>query len=317
MSRARYLVTGGAGFIGSNLAHALVERGHEVRILDDFSTGRHANIEGLVSRGAVELRTGSITDREICLRAVEGMDYVLHQAAIPSVPRSVEDPAGTDLVNIHGTVLMLEAARAVGVRRFVFAASSSAYGEKAPGEPKTETMVPDPLSPYAVQKLACEQYLRVYHAVHGVPTVALRYFNVFGPRQDPKSQYAAAIPNFVRAALDGRPATLFGDGLQSRDFCFIENVVEANLLACQAGPEALGQVCNIGCGEAVTLLEVIERLAELTGRRIPPIHEAARPGDIRHSLADIARAGALLGYAPKIRFSDGIARTVAWYRDSR
>lgn len=316
MTKARYLITGGAGFIGSNLAHALVARGESVRILDNFATGRMENIQSLVDDGRVELVRGSITDAETCVRAADGVEFILHQAAIPSVPRSVEDPITTNTTNVHGTLMVLEAARKASVRRVVFAASSSAYGEKAPGEPKVETMVPDPLSPYAVQKVACEHYLRVYHGVYGLETVALRYFNVFGPRQDPKSQYAAAIPNFTTAALTGRPATLFGDGLQSRDFCFIENVVEANLLACTA-PGAAGKVFNIACGEAVTLLRVIELLGEITGRKVEVRHDPPRTGDIRHSLADISRAKEILGYRAAVKFPDGLARAVAWYQQSK
>jgi UDP-glucose 4-epimerase len=313
---AHYLVTGGAGFIGSNLAHALVERGEKVRILDNFATGRQENIAELVETHKVELLTGSIVDAAVCARATEGVDYVLHQAAIPSVPRSVEDPIGTTEANINGTVVLLDAARKAGCRRVVFAASSSAYGEKAPGQAKVETMPADPLSPYAVQKLACEYMLKVFHSAYGLETVALRYFNVFGARQDPKSQYAAVIPNFVTAALHGRPATIFGDGQQSRDFCYIDNVIEANLLACTAAG-APGEVMNIACGEATTLLEVIDVVADVVGKRIPPKHEAPRPGDIKHSLADIDKARRILGYTGRIKFREGIERTIAWYRKSQ
>jgi UDP-glucose 4-epimerase len=313
---ASYLVTGGAGFIGSAICHHLVERGERVRVLDNFATGREVNIAELVKKGAIELQRGDIADRAAVERAVSGVDYVLHQAAIPSVPRSVADPVGCDLANVHGTVQLLDAARCGGVRRVVFAASSSAYGEKAPGEAKVETMPPDPLSPYAVSKLACEHYLRVFHGVYGLETVALRYFNVFGPRQNPKSQYAAAIPNFVTAALEGRPATVYGDGKQSRDFCFVENAVEANLLACTA-PAAPGEVINVACGEATDLLTVIATIGRIVGRPIPPHHEPARSGDIRHSLADIGKARRLLGYTGRVRFAEGIERTVAWYRQGQ
>jgi len=308
-----YLITGGGGFIGSNLAHALVERGEKVRILDNFATGRQENIAALVEKHRVELITGTITDPATCARAVDGVDYILHQAAIPSVPRSIEDPVGTTEANVNGTVHILEAARKAKVKRVVFAASSSAYGEKAPGEAKVETMMPDPLSPYAVQKLACEYLLRVYFKTHGLETVALRYFNVFGPRQDPKSQYAAVIPNFVTAALKGVPATIYGDGEQSRDFCFIDNVVEANLLACTA-KDAPGEVMNVACGEATSLLQVIDRVADVVGKRIPPKHEPPRAGDIKHSLADISKAKKLLGYTGAITFAQGIERTIAWYK---
>jgi nucleoside-diphosphate-sugar epimerase len=310
---AHYLVTGGAGFIGSNLAYSLVERGEKVRIVDNFATGRQENIAPLVEKHQVELINGSITDAATCARATDGVDYILHQAAIPSVPRSVDDPLGTTEANVNGTVTLLEAARKAKVKRVVFAASSSAYGEKAPGLAKVETMMPDPLSPYAVQKLACENFLRVYYTTYGLETVALRYFNVFGPRQDPKSQYAAVIPNFVTAALKGTPATIYGDGEQSRDFCFIENVVEANLLAC-AAKGAPGEVMNIACGEATTLLQVIDRIAAVVGKKVPPRHEPPRAGDIKHSLADIGKAERILGYTGAVKFAEGIERTIAWYR---
>jgi UDP-N-acetylglucosamine/UDP-N-acetyl-alpha-D-glucosaminouronate 4-epimerase len=313
---AHFLVTGGGGFIGSNLAHALAARGEQVRVVDNFATGRMENLAELVDAGRVELIRGDICDADVCARAVAGVDYVLHQAAIPSVPRSMEDPVGSDLVNVHGTVVLLDAARRAKVKRVVFAGSSSAYGEKAPGEPKVETMPPDPLSPYAVAKLACEHYLRVFYTGFGLETVTLRYFNVFGPRQDPKSQYAAVIPNFVTAALAGRPATIFGDGEQSRDFCFVENAIEANLLACTA-PGAPGEIFNIACGAATSLLEVVDVIASIVGKKIPPRHDPPRAGDIKHSLADIAKARRVLGYTGAISFQDGIERTVAWYRKSQ
>ncbi len=312
---ATYLVTGGGGFIGSNLCHALVARGDKVRALDNFATGRRENLASLAGQARFELIEGDITDAATVARALAGVDYVLHQAAIPSVPRSIDDPIGTDRVNVHGTVTVLHAAVAAKVKRVVFAASSSAYGEKAPGQAKVETMAPDPLSPYAAQKLACEHYLKVFHACYGLPTVALRYFNVFGPRQDPKSQYAAVIPNFVTAALDGRPATIFGDGHTSRDFCYVDNAVEANLLACTA-KEAPGEVMNIACGESTSLLETIEIIARIVGKRIPPVHEPARKGDIKYSLADITKAKRILGYTGKIKFAEGLARTIAWYQQT-
>jgi len=310
---ATFLVTGGGGFIGSNLCHALVARGDKVRALDNFATGRRENLEGLVGHTRFELIEGDITDPAAVARALAGVDYVLHEAAIPSVPRSIDDPLTTDRVNVHGTVTMLHGAVAAKVKRFVFAASSSAYGEKAPGAAKIETMAPDPLSPYAAQKLACEHYLKVFHACYGLPTVALRYFNVFGPRQDPKSQYAAVIPNFVTAALAGKPATIFGDGGTTRDFCFIDNVVEANLRACEAEGVS-GQVFNIACGAATSLLEVVDTIAKQVGTRVAPVHLPERAGDIRHSLADIEKARKGLGYTGRVSFADGIARTIEWYR---
>jgi UDP-glucose 4-epimerase len=305
-----FLVTGGGGFIGSNIVHALVGRGERVSVLDNFSTGREENLSGL--DGKIEVHRGDLTDPSAVAKAMEGVEYVLHQAAIPSVPRSIEDPIGSDLVNVHGTVTLLNAARRAGVRRVVYAASSSAYGEKAPGQAKVETMMPDPLSPYAAAKLAGEYYLKVFHASYGLETVALRYFNVFGPRQDPKSHYAAVIPNFVTAALKGRPATIYGDGLQSRDFCFVDNAVEANLLACTA-KGAAGEVFNIACGESTTLIQVVEAIAEIVGRRVEPLHGPGRVGDIRHSLADIDKARRVLQYTGRVRFHEGLQRTVAWY----
>ena len=310
---ATFLVTGGGGFIGSNLCHALIARGDQVRALDSFATGRRENLASLASESRFKLIEGDVTDAAAVARAVDGVDYILHQAAIPSVPRSIDDPVTTDHVNVHGTVTVLKAAVAAKVKRFVFAASSSAYGEKAPGDAKIETMAPDPLSPYAAQKLACEHYLKVFHTCYGLPTVALRYFNVFGPRQDPKSQYAAVIPNFVTAALAGKPATIYGDGGTTRDFCFIENVVEANLKACEAQGVS-GEVFNIACGASTSLLEVVEAIAKDTGTRILPKHEPARAGDIRHSLASIEKAKARLGYIGKVGFAEGISRTIAWYR---
>lgn len=307
---ATYLVTGGGGFIGSNLARALVARGETVRILDNFTTGRESNLVGLIDK--IKLVRGDIRDAATVSEVIAGCDYVLHLAALPSVIRSVEYPVETNDVNVNGTLTILEAARKAGVKRIVFAASSSAYGE-TPTLPKVETMSPDPLSPYAVSKIAGEQYLKVYHHVYGLETVALRYFNVFGPFQDPQSHYAAAIPRFITAALEGRSPTIFGDGLQSRDFCHIDNVIEANLLACTA-PGAAGKVFNIACAERTTLLDVLARLATITGRPVVPIHEPERAGDIKHSLADITRARQILGYTGRVDFATGLARTVEWYR---
>ena len=318
-----YLVTGGSGFIGSNLVHALVARGERVRILDNLSTGREVNIAPLLAdaerRHQVDFLRGDLTDPDVMQRALRDVDYVLHQAALPSVPRSIERPLDTDRVNVFGTLQLLELARRAGsVKRVVFASSSSVYGERHPDDSKVETMTPMPLSPYAVSKLTGEHYLAVYSRLHGLPTVALRYFNVFGPRQDPNSQYAAALPNFIRAFQRGQSPIIFGDGQQSRDFCFIENVVEANLLACAAPAERVaGQVCNIACGDSVSLLGVMDLLAELFGQRIAPDHRPSRPGDVRHSRADIGRAQALLGYQPKVRFAEGLRRTVAWYQEQQ
>jgi UDP-glucose 4-epimerase len=310
---ARYLVTGGAGFIGSNIVHTLVSRGESVRVLDNFSTGREANLDGV--RDRIELVRGDITELAEVRRAVAGVDYVLHEGAIPSVPRSVEQPLESDRANVLGTLNVLVAARDAKVKRVVYAASSSAYGE-TPTLPKVETMATDPLSPYAVSKLAGEHYLRVFWLNYGLETVSLRYFNVFGPRQDPKSHYAAVIPRFVNAYLDGVPATVYGDGEQSRDFCYIENTVEANLLACTA-PGAAGRVFNVACAERVSLLQVIDVLGQIFGGRIAPHHEPGRPGDIKHSLADITAARQTLGYEGRVKFAEGLRRTVDWYRAQR
>ena len=310
---ATYLVTGGAGFIGSNIARALVARGENVRILDNFATGRESNLEGLHDK--VELVRGDLRDPAAVAKAIECAHYVLHQAALPSVPRSIEQPIEFNDVNVNGTLVLLQAARAAGVKRVVFAASSSAYGE-TPTLPKVETMNPEPLSPYAASKLAGEQYLRVFYQSYGLETVSLRYFNVFGPFQDPQSQYAAVIPRFITAALEGRQPVVFGDGLQSRDFCFIDNVVEANLLACTA-PEAPGKVFNVACGQRTTLLEVLDLVASMTGTQIRAKHEPSRAGDVKHSLADISRARSVLGYPARVSFAEGLQRTVDWYRARR
>ena len=305
---SRYLVTGGAGFIGSNLAHALLARGDQVRVLDNFLTGREENLRG----ADVELIRGDLRDLDTVMRAAAGVDYILHQGALPSVQRSVEDPLETTGVNVGGTLNVLEAARKQNVKRVVFAASSSAYGE-SPTLPKVETMTPAPLSPYAVSKLTGEHYMSAFHTCYGLETVALRYFNVFGPRQDPNSHYAAVIPRFVTAYLRGEPATIYGDGLTSRDFCFIDNAVQANLLACTA-EGAAGKVFNVACGERVTLLDVIDKLGQIFGKRIEPRHEAPRPGDIKHSLADITAAKKVLGYTAPVKFEEGLRRTVDWFR---
>ena len=307
---ATYLVTGGAGFIGCNLVRALLARGEQVRVLDNFSTGRAANLEGLL--GSITLVRGDVTDAALVEQAMTGVDYVLHQAAIPSVPRSIEAPLESNRANVLGTLTVLDVARRVGVRRVVYAASSSAYGE-TPTLPKVETMRPDPLSPYAASKLAGEHYLSVFTTCYGLETVSLRYFNVFGPRQDPESQYAAVIPRFVTSALTGQRPVIFGDGLQSRDFCYIDNAVEANLVACTA-KEASGKVFNVACGVRTTLLDVIETLSAILGKPIQPLHEPARPGDIRHSLADITAARTVLGYTGRVSLREGLEKTLEWYR---
>jgi nucleoside-diphosphate-sugar epimerase len=314
----RYLVTGGAGFIGSHIVEALVRRGERVVVLDNFSTGRRQNLEAaLRSRSSdgpePEVIEADIRNQDAVRRALRGVTHVLHQAALPSVQRSVEDPASSHEVNASGTLHLLIASREAGVKRFVYASSSSAYGDN-PVLPKVETMATAPLSPYAVSKLAGEHYCRVFHGLYGLETVALRYFNVFGPRQDPTSQYAAVVPNFVTAALAGRAPIIYGDGLQSRDFTFIDNAVDANLKACDSPAGASGRAYNIACGTAATLLDLLRILERLTGSPIRPVHEKTRPGDVRHSLAAIDEARLRLGYEPKVGIEEGLRRTVDAFR---
>lgn len=306
---AHYLVTGGGGFIGSNLVQALIERGQQVRVLDNFATGRRQNLAGFEDK--IELLEGDIRDRVIVERAVEGVDYVLHQAALGSVPRSVQDPLTSNDVNVNGTLNLLWAAKKARVKRFVSASSSSVYGN-TPQLPKEESMVPNPISPYAVSKLAAERYTMSFNAVYGLQTVALRYFNVFGPKQDPASQYAAVIPRFITAIMQGNAPIVYGDGEQSRDFTYIDNVVQANLLACTA-PEAPGQFMNIACGERYSLNVLLQLVAEIMGKAARPVYETDRPGDVKHSLASIARANTILGFSPAIDFREGLKRTVAWF----
>lgn len=314
----RYLVTGGAGFIGSNIVEELLRRGERVVVLDDLSTGRRQNLDAaLRTRPAgapdPEIVEGDIRDRAIVRTAVRGVTHVLHQAALPSVQRSVEDPESSHAVNATGTLNLLVAARDAGVRRFVYASSSSVYGD-SPELPKVESMTTSPLSPYAVSKLAGEHYCRSFHGLYGFETVSLRYFNIFGPRQDPTSQYAAVVPNFVKAATSGKPPTVFGDGQQSRDFTYIENAVDANLKACEAPGTACGRAYNIACGERVTLLQLLKILGRVTGAAIRPVHERPRPGDVRHSLADIQEARRHLGYEPRVSLEEGLRRTLAAFQ---
>ena len=310
-----YLVTGGAGFIGSNLTAALLAAGHRVRVLDNFLTGKRENLAGLAQRhgAAFDLLEGDLRDLDAVRRAAEGVVYVLHQGALPSVPRSVADPVLSNGINVGGTVNLLIAARDAGVRRVVFAASSSAYGD-TPELPKRESMTPNPKSPYAAQKLAGEHYMRIFFEVYGLETVSLRYFNVFGPRQDPTSMYAAVIPRFITSVLSGEPPTVYGDGGQTRDFTYIDNVVRANLLACEAPKAACGKVFNIACGERISLLSILEIVYGLAGRRVLPRFEPPRPGDVRDSLADITLAKELLGFDPKVFFSEGLSRTFGFFR---
>jgi len=315
LSRDRYLVTGGAGFIGSNLAESLLRDGHDVRVIDDLSTGRRENLAEVDAwaaegGGSFELHEADIRDAAACAAAMEGVTYVLHEAAIPSVQRSVRDPWTTNGVNVNGSLQLLTAARDAGVQRFVFASSSSIYGE-SPKLPKVETMESDPISPYGLQKLAAESYCRMFYRLYQLPTVCLRYFNVFGPRQDPGSEYSAVIPRFITSIRDGRTPVVYGDGGQTRDFTFVQNVVDANRLACQADECAFGKKFNIACGERISLLDLIEKIGKHYGVDVKPQHAAAREGDIRHSEAGIDRAAEVLGYRPKIDLDEGLRRTAA------
>lgn len=308
-----YLVTGIAGFIGSNLAHALVSRGEQVRGIDNLCHGRRENLDGIAQK--IDLRLADITDDAAIRSACSGVDYVLHQAALGSVPRSIADPVGSNHANVVGTLKVLQAAREAGVKRVVYASSSSVYGD-TPTLPKHEDMPGNPISPYAVSKYASELYAQTFARVLSLETVSLRYFNVFGPRQHPTSQYAAVIPKFVRAMLNGEQPTIFGDGQQSRDFTYIENVVSANLLACSAPAEKVsGKVFNVAAGKKYSLLETYEALAELIGFSKPPLFGPPRSGDVRDSLADTIRAQAAMGYKTLVDFKEGLQHTVAWYRD--
>ncbi len=309
MSRTA-LVTGGAGFIGSHLVDRLVRDGWRVRVLDDLSSGREANLARSLAQ--IELLRGDLCDEAMAARAVAGVEVVFHEAAVPSVPRSVAEPVRTNRVNVTGTLGLLEAARAAGVRRFVFAASSSAYGntEKLP---KVEEMPPTPESPYALQKLAGEEYCRLYTQLYGFETVALRYFNVFGPRQNPESEYAAVVPRFVTACIAGRSPVIYGDGEQTRDFTFVGDAVEANLLAA-VSERAVGRVMNVAGGKRISLNELLRSIQEITGTKIAAQHEPGRAGDVRHSLASLARAERLLGFRPQTTLLAGLAVTIESYQ---
>ncbi len=306
----RFLVTGGAGFIGSHIVHELVKQGARVRVLDNLSTGKRDNLS--LVQSDVELIEGDIRSYHIVNEAVRDIDVVLHQAALPSVPRSIYDPITSNEVNVGGTLNILEAAVQAGVRKFVYASSSSVYGDD-PQLPKQESMVPNPLSPYAVSKLAGEKYCRVFSKIYGLPTVALRYFNVFGPSQDPDSQYSAVIPRFITAVLNGRSPTIFGDGEQSRDFTFVDNAVHANLLAA-ASDSGDGAAMNCACGERFTLNHVVKTICAVSGTNVDPVYSEPRAGDIRHSHADITLAGRLIGYAPRTSFEEGLSRTVEYFQ---
>lgn len=307
------LVTGGAGFIGSNLVRVLLAEGRSVRVLDNLATGRLANIGELVDAGRVEFVHGDIRDPEACRAACRGIRHLFHLAALPSVVTSVEQPAISNAVNLDGTVNLLVAARDAKVERFVFSSSSAIYGD-SPELPKRELMLPAPLSPYAVQKLAGEYYCRVFHGLYGLQTIALRYFNVFGPRQNPRSQYAAVVPLFVEAFRDRRSPTIYGDGGQTRDFIFVEDVARANLACCAAPAAAAGGVYNIAWGRRMTVNELAAMIARIMDRAdIKPIHDPPRPGDVRDSQADTSRALQVLGWKPRVAFEEGMRRTVEWF----
>ncbi len=311
---ALYLVTGAAGFIGSALVRALLERGERVRGFDNFETGKREHIDEVAAQ--IDFREADLLDVKAVRSACQRVDYVLHEAAIPSVPRSVEDPARSNAVNVDGTLNVLMAARDAGVKRVVYAASSSAYGE-TPTLPKQEDMPPSPISPYAVSKLAGELYMTSFHRVYGLPTVSLRYFNIFGPRQDANSQYSAVLAKFITSMLQGEKPTIYGDGEQSRDFTYIDNVVAANLLAAtQPELQVAGQTFNIATGHRFTLKETFSILKELTEFPGEVEYAPARAGDVKHSLADVSRAEAQLGYRPLVDFREGLRRTVAWYRST-
>lgn len=324
------LVTGGGGFIGSHLVEGLVRRGHVVRILDNFSTGKRANLAAIRDADGAELFSadckplqparctlieGTIVDADTCRKACDGIEFILHHGAVPSVPESIANPANSHRANVEGTFNLLMAARDCQVRRVIYAASSSAYGESEK-LPKVESMPTSPLSPYAVQKLAGENYCSVFSTCYNVQTLSLRYFNVFGPRQDPKSQYAAAIPAFVTSILKNEPPTIYGDGEQTRDFTYIENVVVANLMAMEA-KQTRGEIINIACGEHVTVNQIIQRINEVLGRSVRPNYVPPRAGDIKHSWADIALAEKVIGYRPVVSFSDGLQKTIEWYAANR
>ena len=310
-----FLVTGGAGFIGSNLCEAILKLGCRVRCLDDLSTGKQANVDLFAGNPAYEFIRGDIKALDTCIRACEGADYVLHQAAWGSVPRSLEMPLFYCANNVSGTLNMMEAARRCKIRKFVYASSSSVYGD-AHTLPQKEGAEGKPMSPYAVSKRENEDWARQYAMHYGLETVGLRYFNVFGRRQDPEGAYAAVIPKFIRQLLHGERPTINGDGLQSRDFTYIENVIEANLKACLSGKNASGRAFNIAFGESKPLLDVYRAIADALGTNLEPVFGPERPGDIRHSNADISRAKELLGYAPDWSFERGIAAAIAWYRDA-
>ena len=309
----RYLVTGGAGFIGSNIVKRLVEEGKEVRVLDNLSTGKRKNIEPFMNK--VEFVEGDFTDMDVARNAVKGIDYVIHTGAIPSVPRSIDDPVKTNAANITGTLNLLIASRDEKVKRFVYSASSSAYGD-SPVMPKEETMPTAPKSPYAIQKLVGEMYCQNFYKLFGLETVCLRYFNVFGPNQDPESVYSAVIPLFIKKLQKGEAPVILGDGTTSRDFTYVDNNVDANLRACIAGSECAGELINIACGYEISLNQLVEKINAEMGIDIKPEYKDERAGDVKHSLADISKAERLLGYKPLVSFDEGLKKTIEFYKNN-
>ena len=312
---SKVLITGGAGFIGSNLTEAVLQRGHSVRVLDDFSTGKRENLIFGKAYPSLEIIEGDLRDLSSCRKAVQGMEYVFHQGALPSVQRSVEDPETSHAVNVGGTLNILLAAREKGVKRVMYAASSSVYGD-TPTLPKHEEMPPNPLSPYALQKYIGEQYCRLFYQLYGLETVSLRYFNIFGPKQDPNSLYSAVIPKFIDALLQGSPPTIYGDGEQSRDFTFIENVVQANLLAMSAA-HLHGEAINIACGKRISLNQLLSVLKEILGSKQSPRYQEMRKGDVKHSLADIRRGKEIINYEPTVGIEAGLRKTVDFFKGQK
>lgn len=308
----KYLVTGGAGFIGSNIVRELLAQGSEVRVLDNFATGKRENILPLMKNTNLTMIEGDLRSFHTVRAAVKGVDYILHQGALPSVPRSINDPITSNDVNILGTLNILEAAKEFGVKRVVCASSSSIYGNSET-LPKVESMAVNPLSPYALTKYAQERYCQIFTEIYGLETVSLRYFNVFGPNQDPTSQYSAVIPKFIRLIMAGKEPVIYGDGTQSRDFTFVENNVWANIQACTA-KNAAGKVINVACGERYTLIELVEKINAILGTNIEPKFEHDRAGDVKHSLAGIDKAKELLGYEVRVDFEEGLRRTVEYFR---
>lgn len=311
----KFTVTGGAGFIGSNLCEAILEKGCKVCCLDDFSRGRRENIKEFLAHPDFQLVEGDIRDFDTCMKACENSDFVLHQAAWGSVPASIEKPLVYEEINIKGTLNMMEAAKRQGVKKFVYASSSSVYGD-SPTLPKKEGREGNPLSPYAITKRACEEYAKLYKKLYGLDTYGLRYFNIFGRRQDPEGEYAAVLPRFIKLLLSDKAPTINGDGMQSRDFTYIENVIEANFKACFAPSECAGEVYNIACGEREYLIDIYRFLCEILGKNIDPVFAPDRKGDIKHSNADISKAREKLGYSPDYDFKKGIMLAIDWYKEN-